>query len=132
WDSDRSVPIAINVGSGSGQHGAGAPTSRLFLETTADPKSPYVQAAVHVTVKLFIATQLSHADLEFPATDAVAVRQAGPDQNSTTERNGQFYQVVVRHYLLTPQHSGHLVIPGPVLTGKVLVSQQSNNANDPF
>jgi hypothetical protein len=132
WDSDRSVPIAINVGGGSGQHGAGAPTSRLFLETTVDPKSPYVQAAVHVTVKLFIATQLSHANLDFPASDAVAIRQAGPDQNSTTERNGQVYQVVVRHYLLTPQHSGHLVIPGPVLTGEALVSQQSNNANDPF
>ena len=132
WDSDRSAPIALNVGSGSGQQGAGAPASRLFLETTADPKSPYVQAAVHVTVKLFIATQLSHADLEFPTTDAVAIRKAGPDQNGTTERNGQMYQVVVRHYLLTPQHSGHLVIPGPVLSGEVLVSRQSNNANDPF
>lgn len=132
WDSDRSVPVAINVGGGSAQPGAGAPNSRLFLETTADPKSPYVQAAVHVTVKIFIATQLSRANLEFPATDAVAVRQAGPDQNSTTERNGQMYQVVVRHYLLTPQHSGHLVIPGPVLSGEALVSRQPNNANDPF
>jgi hypothetical protein len=132
WDSDRSVAVAINVGGGSAQQGAGAPNSRLFLETTADPKSPYVQAAVHVTVKIFIATQLSHANLEFPATDAVAVRQAGPDQNSTTERNGQMYQVVVRHYLLTPQRSGHLVIPGPVLSGEALVSRQPNNANDPF
>lgn len=132
WDSDRSVPVAINVGGGSAQPGAGAPNSRLLLETTADPKSPYVQAAVHVTVKIFIATQLSHADLQFPTTDAVAIRQAGPDQNGTTERNGQMYQVVVRHYLLTPQHSGHLVIPGPVLSGEALVSRQPNNANDPF
>ena len=132
WDSDRSVPVAINVGGGAGQQGTGAPASRLFLETTAEPKSPYVQAAVHVTVKIFIATQLAHANLEFPTTDAVAVRQAGPDQNSTTERGGQMYQVVVRHYLLTPQRSGHLAIPGPVLTGEILVSRQTNNANDPF
>ena len=132
WDSDRSVPIALNVTSNSSQQGAGAPASRLFLETTADPKTPYVQAAVHVTVKIFIAAQLSHADLEFPATDAVAIRQAGPDQNGTTERNGQLYQVVVRHYVLTPQHSGHLVIPGPVLSGEILVSQRQGNPNDPF
>ena len=132
WDSDRSTPIALNVTSNSSQQGAGAPPSRLFLETTADPKSPYVQAAVHVTVKIFIAAQLSRADLEFPATDAVAIRQAGPDENGTTERNGQLYQVVARHYVLTPQHSGHLVIPGPVLSGEILVSQRQGNANDPF
>src|SRR5579859_1011021 len=35
WDSDRSVPVAINVGGSSAQPGAGAPNSRLFLETTA-------------------------------------------------------------------------------------------------
>ena len=134
WDSDRSGPIALNVTSNSSQQGAGAPPSRLFLETTAEPKSPYVQAAVHVTVKIFIAAQLSHADLEFPTTDAAAIRQAGRDENGTTERNGQLYQVVVRHYVLTPQHSGHLVIPGPVLSGEILVSQRqgNGNTNDPF
>ena len=137
WDADRSTPIAVTVGSSSssgqqGQQGIGAPGSRLFLETTADPKSPYVQGAVHVTVRIFIAAQISHADLEFPTTDAIAVRQAGADQNGTTERNGQLYQVVIRHYVLIPQHSGHLVIPGPVLSGEVVVSRRQNNPNDPF
>ena len=132
WDADRSTPVAINVSGGSGQQGTGAPASGLFLETTADPKSPYLQAAVHVTVKIFIAAQLSHANLEFPATDAVAIRQGGPDENGTTERNGQLYQVVVRHYVLIPQQSGHLVIPGPVLSGEILVSRRQNNPNDPF
>lgn len=134
WGADRSTPIAVTVGnsSASGQQGAGAPVRNLFLETTVDPKSPYVQAAVHVTVRIFIAAQLSHANLEFPTSDTIAVRQTGADQNGTTERDGQLYQVVVRHYVLTPQHSGHLVIPGPVLSGEVLVSRRSNNSNDPF
>ena len=132
WDADRSTPVAINVLSGQGQQAAGAPASRVFLETSADPKSPYVQGAVHVTVKIFIGAQLSHADLEFPTTDAVAIRQAGQDENGTSERNGQLYQVVVRHYVLIPQHSGHLVIPGPVLSAEMLVSRRQNNPNDPF
>jgi len=133
WDSDRSTPITVTVGNGSspGQSGAGAPASQVFLETTVDPKSPYVQGAVHVTVRVFTAVPLSHADLEFPTTDAAAVRQAASDQNGTTERNGQLYQVVARHYVLIPQHSGHLVIPGPVLSGEILVRRRSNT-NDPF
>ena len=132
WDADHSAPVTIDVGSSSGQQGAGAAVRRLFVETTVDPKSPYVQAAVHVTVKIFIAEQLSHADLEFPTTDNVVIHQAGPDENGTTERNGQLYQVVVRHYVLVPQHSGHLAIPGPVLSGEILVSRRQNNPNDPL
>jgi hypothetical protein len=133
WDADRSTPVAINVGSSAaGQSGAGAPASRVFLETEVDPKSPYIQAAVHVTVRIFIAVPLSHANLDFPTTDTAVVRQAGGDENGSTVRNGQTYQVVVRHYVLIPQHSGHLIIPGPVLTGETLVNTQQPNINDPF
>ena len=133
WDSDRSTPITVTVGSSSssGQTGAAAPASSVFLETTVDPKSPYVQAAVHVTVRVFTAVPLSHADLEFPTTDAAAIKQAASDENGTTERNGHLYQVVVRHYVLIPQRSGHLAIPGPVLNGEILVQRRSG-ANDPF
>jgi len=133
WDTDRSNPVALNAGSSaSGQSGAGAPASRVFLETEVDPKSPYVQAAVHVTVRIFIAVPLSHANLDFPTTDTAVVRQAGGDENRSIVRNGQNYQVVIRHYVLIPQHSGHLIIPGPVLTGETLVNTHQPNINDPF
>lgn len=133
WDGERSAPLTVNVGTGgSGNNGGSAATSRVFLQMQVDPKSPYVQAAVHVTVSVYAAVPLSHADLEFPASDAALVREVGADTTSTAERNGQSYQVVTRHYLVFPQHSGHLSIPGPTLSGNVPVSTRAGGSNDPF
>lgn len=130
WDGDQSAPLAVNVSASGGNAGsAGATPGRVFLQTEVDPKSPFVQAAVHVTVSVYSAVPLSHADLEFPATDAALVRESGPDTTSTAQRNGESYQVVTRHYLLFPQHSGHLSIPGPALSGNVPAKRSSN---DPF
>ncbi len=114
WDSDRTQPLALVVAAGSGGAGAAqnAAGSPVFLETEADPKSPYVQGAVHVTVRVFAALPLSRASLEFPTTDAAVVRQGGSDETGAVERNGQSYQVVTRHYLVLPQRSGNLTIPG--------------------
>lgn len=130
WDGDRSAPLAVTVGGASGKNGA-ATSSRVFLQTEVDPKSPYVQAAVHVTVSVYAAVPLSHADLEFPASDAALVREVGADTTSTAERNGESYQVVTRHYLVFPQRSGHLSIPGPTLSGNVPASARGRS-NDPF
>lgn len=136
WDADRSNAVAINVGNAaaSGQSGgnSGGAPGRVFLEQEVEPKSPYVQAAVHVTVRIFIAAPLSHANLELPTSNTAVVRQAGGDENRTMERNGQNYQVVIRHYVVIPQQSGHLVIPGAVLTGETLVNTHQPNINDPF
>lgn len=131
WDGERSAPLAVNAGVGS-NGAAGTTASRVFLQTEVDPKSPYVQAAVHVTVSVYAAVPLSHANLEFPASDTALVREVGADTTSTAERNGQSYQVVTRHYLVFPQHSGHLSIPGPTLSGNVPAGARGGHSNDPF
>lgn len=133
WDSDKSAPLTLTVGAPSGAGAArGAANNQIFLETEADPKSPYVQGAVHVTVRVYAAVPLSQANLEFPATDAALVRQAGSDERGTSEKNGQIYQVATRHYLLFPQRSGQLSIPGPTLSGTIPVRARRADPNDPF
>jgi len=126
--------LALDVAASAGNPGAGvgATVGRVFLETQADPKSPYVQAAVQVTVRVYSAVPLSHAALQLPASDSVLVRQVGSDTVSTSERNGQTYQVVARHFLVFPQHSGHFSIPGPVLSGNVPATPRGANSQDPF
>jgi BatD DUF11 like domain len=135
WDADRSAPLTIIVvAARGGQNGAaqGAADNRILLETESDPKTPYVQGAVHVTVHVYAAVPLSQADLNFSTTDAALVRQVGSDETGTTEKNGQSYQVVVRHYLLFPQRSGPLSIPGPVLSGAIPARTRRADPNDPF
>lgn len=135
WDSDRSAPLTVIVraASGGGSGAAqGAADNRILLETEVDPKTPYVQGAVHVTVHVYAAVPLSQADLNFPATDAALVRQVGSDDTSTSQRNGQSYQVVTRHYLVFPQRSGQLSIQGPTLSGAIPARTRHADPNDPF
>ena len=137
WDSDRSAALTLNV-TGAGAAGSTAGTAgniaagRVFLQTEVDAKSPYVQAGVHVTVRVYAAVPLSHADLEFSDTDAALVRQVGSDGVSTSEKNGQSYQVVTRHYLVFPQQSGHVEIPGPTLSGNIPDNTRRMDPADPF
>jgi hypothetical protein len=138
WDGERTQPLSLTV---SGPGAAGEPgtsrapsTAKIFIETSTTPDRPYVQAAVHLTVRLFTSETLYHADLELPDSSDFVVKQLGSDASSGVERNGQSYQVVTRQYLLFPMHSGKLTLPGPVLDAEVAVNQppQSSYGNSPF
>ena len=136
WDGERSQPLSLMVtGPGITQPGAAAAPSaaRIFIQTSASPRQPYLEAAVHLTVRLFTSEILYHADLELPGNGDVLVKQIGSDQSSEVERNGRSYQLVTRRYLLFPLHSGRLTLPGPVLDAEVATSQQrSPFGSDPF
>ncbi|MGH8298061.1 MAG: BatD family protein [Steroidobacteraceae bacterium] len=134
WGGEQSQPLSLTVtGPGStGQAGVpgAASAAKVFIETSTSPQQPYVEAAVHLTVRLFTAETLYHADLELPDNGNVLVKQIGPDENSQTERNGRTYQVFTRQYLLFALRSGKLVLKGPVLDADVATSQRS--PLDPF
>jgi len=136
WGGERSQPLSLDVtGPGSaGQPSAGsAPAAvKVFIETSASPDQPYVEAAVRLTVRLYTAETLYHADLGLPDSSDVIAKRLGTDEDSEAERNGQTYHVVTRQYLLFPLHSGKLTLPTPVLDAEVVVRQPSPSGNDPF
>lgn len=130
WDNERSAPIRITVGSGGGtqsdtnQFQAG----NVFLKAVVDKSQPYVQGAVNLTVQLYAAVPLYRATLDLPASSDVLVQQLGGDEKRDTNVDGRPYELIERHYLLFPQHSGTLHIPGPVLDAQIAVRSR----NDPF
>lgn len=137
WDNQRSQPLALTVTGPEGAPQAGGtsaqPAPNVFMETSVSPERPYVQAAVQLTVQLFTAETLYHADLDLPENGDVVAKRVGSDENSQAERDGRTYQVVTRHYLLFPLHSGKLSLPGPVLDAELAVSQRRRQyATDPF
>ena len=137
WDGQRSQPLSLTVTGPDGTPQAGGATAQpapnVFMETSVSPERPYVQAAVQLTVQLFTAETLYHADLELPENGDVVAKQVGSDENGQAERNGRTYQVVTRHYLLFPLHSGKLSLEGPMLDAELAVSQRRRQyATDPF
>lgn len=142
WGGESSPALSLTVGggatagagtsSGSGTASAAA-GSPVFVQTVVDNTHPYVQAAVDVTVRVYTTEQLYQASLNFPADNDVLMQQVGGDTHSTAFKNGQQYDVVERHYLIFPQRSGTLQIPGAVLAGQVAVRLRDDPySDDPF
>ena len=131
WDGEHSPELSVTVG-GPGGHAGGAdsaqPGARVFVETVVGQKDPFVQAAVNVTVRVFTSDQLYQPSLELPPSNDALVQQIGGDQNRSVERNGVRYDVAERNYVLFPQHSGELKLPGAVLSAKLPVRMRT----DPF
>jgi hypothetical protein len=134
WGSDRTSPLTLTVaGDGGGDTNAAATqVAKVFIESELEQKKPLVLSAVHLTMRVYAAVPLLHASLELPTSDAVLVRQLGDDQVSNVEKNSMTYRVVTRRYLLFPQHSGSISLPGATLNAQVEVSSPRTNPYDPF
>jgi BatD DUF11 like domain len=144
WDGEQSQPLTLDVtgppGAGTGSTGstgtgqpAAAPTeAKVFMETSASPQQPYVEAAVQLTIHLYMAETLYHADLDLPASSDFVVKRLGSDESAEAERNGQSYHVITRQYLLFPLRSGKLTLPAPVLDADVAVRQPAAIGGSPF
>ncbi len=128
WAGEASNPLTLNVSAKQT-----AQLDSVFLETIVDQKQPYVQAAVNVTIRVYAGEQLLQATLEFAGNGDVLAQQVGLDRNRTLEKNGRQYDVVERHYLLFPQKSGDLKLPGPQLAGQVVMRARPDRlSTDPF
>lgn len=127
WGNEQSDPIAVNVSgsrSSSPAPSTAAGSGKVFLKSSIEPAQSYVQAGIHLTVRLYSAVPLYHAVLDFPATSDVLVQPVGSDRHDTVIENGRRYQILERHYELFPQRSGSLSISGPVLDAQVPVQDQ--------
>jgi hypothetical protein len=90
----------------------------VFIESDVDDRSPYVQQAVGFTVRLYYAVPLISGQLDQPAPDGASLQRVGEDLKYVREIGGRRYEVVERHYLLVPERSGPLAIPGARFHGQ--------------
>lgn len=102
---------------------AGAPTpvgegSDAFFETTVDDPDPYVQQSVGVVVRLKYSTRVASGAFGLEAPQDASMQQLGQDRYYTQQIGETQYKVAERHYVLVPERSGPLVIPGARFEGR--------------
>lgn len=119
WDGERSPTLALTVAGNSAGSAAAAPSSHVFMTSTLGQKQPYVQGATTLKLRLYSDQPLYQASLDLAASNDVLVQQIGRDRQSSEMRGGRRYQVIERDYLLFPQRSGRISLPGPVLEAQV-------------
>lgn len=90
----------------------------VFLESEADDGDPYVQQSVGWVVRLYSAVPLVSGQLDQPAPEGASLRKVGDDAQYTRTIGGRQYQVIERRYLLIPERSGPLTVPGAHFEGR--------------
>lgn len=90
----------------------------VFIETEADDQDPYVQQAVGVVLRLFYAVPLISGELDLDQPEGASLQKVGDDLQFTREIGGRRYNVVERRYLMVPERSGSLTIPGARFQGQ--------------
>ncbi len=91
--------------------------ANVFVETEVDAARPYVQQAVGVTVRLNYAIPLLSGQLDLDAPARASLQRVGEDIQYQRLLGGRRYSVVERRFLLIPERSGPLLLPGARLNG---------------
>ena len=89
-----------------------------FVETSIDATQPYVQQAVGVVVRLNYAIPLLSGQLDQDPPAHASLQRVGEDVTYQREIGGRRYNVVERRFLLVPERSGPLVLPGARFNGQ--------------
>jgi hypothetical protein len=113
--SDLTTPLPLRVAASvTTPAGEG---SDAFFETQVDDPDPYVQQSVGVVVRLKYSARVASGAFGLEAPQGASMQQLGQDRYYTQQIGDTQYKVAERHYVLIPDRSGPLVIPGARFEG---------------
>lgn len=115
--NEHTQPLTLLVAPGS-SHAPTRAGDDVFIESEADDLDPYVQQAVGWVVRLYSAVPLVSGQLDQASPDGASLQRVGDDAQYTRQLGNRQYTVVERRYLLVPERSGALTIPGAQFQGR--------------
>jgi hypothetical protein len=114
----RTAPLTLVVAGATATPTPARAGANVFIESEADDESPYVQQAVGWVVRLYSAVPLVSGQLDQAAPEGATLQRVGEDAQYTRDVAGRRYMVVERRYLLVPERSGTLTLPGASFEGR--------------
>jgi hypothetical protein len=116
--AEKTGPLTLQVDAGAAPMEASA-DSDMFLETEVDDGNPYVQQSVGVVVRLVYRLQVAEGQFGLDAPDGASLQPVGDITYSSRRIDGVAYKVAERRYVLIPERSGALAIPGANFQGRI-------------
>ena len=117
YKGERTKPIQINVTkldpSLKNQQ------KDVFFHTQTDIKTSYVQGQIVYSEKLYFSVPLDNSQLNEVEVEDAVVQALGETKQYRTQLNGRNFDVYERRYVIFPQTSGDLIIPGPRYSGEI-------------
>jgi oxygen tolerance protein BatD len=111
----RTIKVVANASATKGNA-----TDDIFIEVEVNTKSPYVQAQVIYTAKLYRSVQTNNASLSEPEISGgqAVINKLDEDNSFETRIKGKRYIVIERKYVIFPQSSGALTIEPLIFQGQ--------------
>lgn len=116
--AERTQPLTLTVAGNAPAPARAGGT--VFIEAEADAAAPYVQQAVGYVVRLYYATSVLSGRLDQDPPEGASLQRVGEDIRYQRDIGGRRYTVIERRYLLIPERSGELVLPGARFVGQGL------------
>ena len=141
--SESTLPIILTVADITPELRA-KNREHVTLEATVDigKSLPYVQQQIPYTLKLHTDETVRQGDIFEPNIENAIIEKISKDKQYGIVRNGKKINVLERHYVISPEKSGKLIIPPAIFKGKKhIVSKNSGGSrrgafddlfNDPF
>lgn len=117
FEGERTKPIQINVT--KVDPNIAQQDKEVFFHTETDVNTSYVQEQIVYTEKLYFSVPLDNHDLSEVAIEDAVLQRLGEARQYRTQLNGKTYEVYERRYVIFPQVSGELIIPGPRYSGEI-------------
>jgi len=121
-DHSNALSVAVVEGADYSNH----TDEDLFLEVEATPNSPFVQAQVLFTLRVFTRVEVARGELQEPELADAVVEKLGDDSTYSKQINGVNYSVTERRYAIFPQKSGKASIKPVQLKAEVLANNGYN------
>jgi hypothetical protein len=115
---EKTGPLTLQVSAGAAPTETGA-DSGVYLETEVDDANPYVQQSVGVRVRLIYRLPIAEGQFGLDAPDGASLQAVGDISYSSREIDGKTHKVAERRYVLVPERSGVLTVPGARFQGRI-------------
>jgi hypothetical protein len=104
---------------------AASGNEEILVELAADPVAPYVQQQVSLTVRIYVAVNLSDYELEPLQAPGMVIQKLGQGRAYDAERGGRRFRVLEQRYAGLPEKSGTIELPPLKFRGRAI------SGNDP-
>ncbi len=111
-----------------------AETSRhVFIETSIGTQAGnnnevYVQQQIPYMVKLYFDSAMQSGEISQPSVENAVVEELTDDKRYTVVRAGKKFNVVEKHFTISPEKSGKLHIPPTRVTGRITLENTNAQA----
>ena len=130
--NEQTEPLTLTV-TDAPPAATGKTGPHVIVETQSDvaDRTIYVQQQIPYTVRLYYDDAVRAGQLAAPQPSDAIVEQLGEEKRYTAATlDGRDYNVIERHYAITPEKSGALHVQGANFRGTAVVATQGQPGDD--